>query len=73
MTRLVSIVEVVKDRLEFHWANAAFTLGVAVLTPEDLLKIAAFLFVTLPLGIVQWWSLLDKWRKRYGKGRHASD
>lgn len=64
--RLYAFLDVLKDRLELHWLNAGCTLG-AVWLPEDSLKVAAFLFVTLPLGIIQWWSLLDMWHKRHGK------
>lgn len=53
------------------WINAPFTLGVIALDADMALKIAAFLFVTLPLGVVQWWNLRDKFEERRAR-RNAS-
>lgn len=47
-----------------NWLNPSFTLAAFTLDIEFILKVAAFLFVTLPLGVIQWWSLVDKWKAR---------
>lgn len=50
-----------------HWLNLGFTGSNLLLNHDLLLKTLAFLFVTVPLGVVQWWNLLDKWRERRAK------
>lgn len=47
-----------------HWLNAGFTLGNFTLDTDLTIKVLAFLFVTVPLGIVQWWNLVEKWKER---------
>lgn len=53
-----------------HWVNAGFTLGTISIDADVLLKIAAFLFVTLPLGYVQWVSAIEKWKARQRNARN---
>lgn len=50
-----------------HWLNLGFTTGNIILNHETILKIAGFLFVTVPLGVVQWWNLLDRFKERRAK------
>lgn len=50
-----------------HWANAGFTIGTITFDFDFLLKIAALLLVTVPLGAIQWWNLYDKWKERRAK------
>jgi hypothetical protein len=59
----------VKDRVVgiVHWANTGFTLGAITLDLDTLLKIAAFLTVTVPLAAIQWWNLIDRYRERQAK------
>jgi hypothetical protein len=59
----------VKDRVIgiVHWANTGFTLGAITLDLDTLLKIAAFLTVTVPLAAIQWWNLIDRYRERQAK------
>lgn len=47
-----------------HWFNALFTSAVLTVNLEATLKILAFLLVTVPLGIVQWWNFLDRRKER---------
>lgn len=58
-----------KDRIVglIHWANAGFTLGTITFDLDTALKIAAFLIVTVPLGAVQWWNFIDRYRERRAK------
>lgn len=50
-----------------HWGNAGFTLGTITLDADFMLKLAAFLIVTVPLGYVQWVSAVEKWEERKKK------
>lgn len=47
-----------------HWFNAAFTIGSITFDFDFALKVLAFLFVTLPLGIVQWGHAMKFLRER---------
>lgn len=47
-----------------HWTNTGFTLGTITFNFDLTVKILAFLFVTLPLGITQWLALSDRLKKR---------
>lgn len=50
-----------------HWANAGFTIGAITFDLDTALKVAAFLIVTVPLGAVQWWNFIDRYRERRSK------
>lgn len=54
-----------------HWLNPGFTLGTFLLSHDTALKLLAFLFVTVPLGVVQWWNLLDRIKERRAKKNAA--
>lgn len=54
-----------------HWVNVPVTVGNITINPDATLKVLAFLFVTVPLGIIQWWSLYDKLKERRAK-KHGS-
>jgi hypothetical protein len=47
-----------------HWANTGFTLGTITFNFDITVKILAFLFVTLPLGVTQWLALSDRLKQR---------
>ena len=49
------------------WVNPPFTTAVLVIDADLAFKIAAFVFVTLPLGVIQWWKLSDEWKARRAK------
>ena len=55
-----------RDHLTFvaNWFNAPFTIATITLDFDAKLKLLAFLFVTVPLGVIQWWNLVDKYRAR---------
>jgi hypothetical protein len=55
-----------------HWFNTGFTVATISLDPELMLKVGAFLFVTLPLGYVQWVSAVEKWKERSRKRNGSS-
>lgn len=53
-----------------QWGNPVFT-GFAITADLDLaIKVLAFLFVTVPLGIVQWGNAVKYLKERRAK-RHA--
>lgn len=54
-----------------HWINPSVTIAALTLSHEDWLKLLAFLFVTVPLGVVQWWSLVDRVKERRAKKNAA--
>lgn len=56
-----------------NWLNPTFTVGTFTLNHDLTIKVLAFLFVTVPLGIVQWWSLYDKWQERRAKKHGQSN
>lgn len=50
-----------------HWVNLAFFSGTIFLNHETAFKVLGFFFVTFPLGMIQWWNLMDKWQERRAK------
>jgi hypothetical protein len=56
-----------------HWINASFTIGTITFDLDVALKILAFLFVTVPLGVIQWWNFLDRYHARKNNAPRKSD
>lgn len=50
-----------------HLFNPGFTFLAITINADFMLKVAAFLFVTLPLGYVQWVNAVEKWKERRRK------
>jgi hypothetical protein len=55
-----------------NWGNATFTGVIAFgINHDTFIEVCAFMFVTLPLGYLQWTAAIAKWRERQAKKQNG--